>query len=89
MPHLIDRQIMRNLQEKFKDEFEKTSSNRLITSNDMQYAFTYYYYVMSELEEFNESRLFDVFDLNMKGLLDESDLMVIKLKMSARPFSLN
>ena len=89
MPHLIDRQIMIKLQEKFSDEFEKTSANRLRSSTDMQYAFTYYYYVMSELEQFDEHRLFDEFDLNMNGLLDDSELMVVNLKLSSRPFSLN
>ena len=89
MPHFIDRQIMRRLQMKFRAEFEKTSANRLRTSTDMQYSFTYYYYVISEMSKRDAGVLFDELDLNMNGYLDESELMLVSLKVSARPFSSN
>ena len=87
MPHMIDTNIMNSLQIKFNDEFEKTSSNRFRTPNDMQYSFSYYYYVMSELEDYNASRLFDEFDLNKNGYLDQNELLVINIKMSPKPFT--
>jgi UDP-N-acetylglucosamine-lysosomal-enzyme len=89
MPHYIDREIMSNLQEKFQLEFDKTSSNRLRSASDMQYSFTYYYYVISELENFDPSRVFDEMDLNMNNYLDETELIIASLKLSNAPFSSN
>ena len=86
-PHLIDREIMHRLENKFKTQFELTSSHRLRSSNDMQYAFSYYYFLMSELDEFNASKLFDEFDINENNLLDETELTIINFKLNSRPFS--
>ncbi len=87
IPHLIDIDIMNKLENKFRTEFDLTSSHRLRSSNDMQFAFSYYYFIMSELEEFNASKLFDEFDINQNGLLDDIELMIINFKLSSRPFS--
>lgn len=59
MPHMIDmyrnssspifnlcRDIMNEMQEKWKEEWEKTSNHRFRSPEDMQYAFAYYYYVI-------------------------------------------
>ena len=45
---LIDREIMSNLVSKFSYEFEQTSSHRFRSSSDMQFAFSYYYYIIEE-----------------------------------------
>lgn len=88
MPHFIDRRIMSRLQDKFRSQFDQTSSNRFRSKNDMQYAFAYYYYVMSEVEEFNASKLFDQeLDLNANGQLDLSEIMILNLRMSTHSFS--
>ena len=86
MPYIIDRQIMSELQRKFKREFEQTSSHRLRSSSDMQYAFTFYYYVMSELAEFNATRLFAELDVNGDERLDTTELWMAGLRLSAKPF---
>lgn len=87
MPHLIDRDIMSDLQARFGREFEHTSSARFRRPNDMQYAFAYYYHVMSEVDELNMSRLFDELDTNENERIDESELMVASVRMWDRPFS--
>jgi hypothetical protein len=80
---------MTKLQDKFKAEFERTSSNRFRSSTDMQYAFSYNYFIMSELEELNATRLFDEeVDLNANGVLDPSEIMIVNLRASPRSFSL-
>lgn len=89
MPHFIDKHIMSDLQKKFAKEFEATSRNRFRTSTDMQYAFSYYYYAMSEQTEFNSSVLFDEFDLNSNGQLDYSEIILINLRLSPRPFAVS
>jgi hypothetical protein len=40
------REIMKEMQEKWKDEWEQTSQHRFRSPEDMQYAFAYYYYVI-------------------------------------------
>lgn len=87
MPHFIDREIMESLQARFPVEFEKTSGSRFRQSTDMQFAFSYYYYIMSEIVEFNASQLFQELDLNSNSKLDPSELMLISLRMSDRPFT--
>jgi UDP-N-acetylglucosamine-lysosomal-enzyme len=87
MPHFIDKHIMNDLQSKFKNQFEKTSANRLRTTEDMQFAFTYNYFLMSELVDFNASVLFDELDLNSNGYFDHFEIITINLRMSSRSFS--
>ena len=41
MPHLIDRNIFRDLKEKFKPQWEQTSSHKIRQSNDMQFVRIY------------------------------------------------
>ena len=48
MPHFIQRSVMERLQEDFKEEFDATSSHNVRASDDMQFAFSYFYYLMSE-----------------------------------------
>ena len=43
MPHMIDRDIMAELQSQF--DFDATSSHRFRASNDMQFAFSYFYFL--------------------------------------------
>lgn len=78
---------MKDLQKKFKKEFEITSGNKLRSSTDMQYAFSYNYFVMSELEDFNSTKLFNELDTNMNGLLDSNEILVMNLKLSLNEFS--
>jgi len=78
---------MKELQAKFWEEFEETSQNRLRSSNDMQYAFAYNYFVMSELEEFNATILFNELDLNKNNRLDPFELQVVNLKLSLNDFN--
>lgn len=39
---------MRSLVSKFPSEFQQTSSNRFRSSSDMQFAFSYYYFIIEE-----------------------------------------
>lgn len=48
VPHMIDRNIMFTLQNKFNLYFEQTSKHRFRNVNDMQYAFAYFYFIIHE-----------------------------------------
>lgn len=62
MPHLIDKSIVNNMQEKFKFEFQKTSSHKVRDSEDMQFAFSYFYFLSSEKRKVPIEEIFDMFD---------------------------
>lgn len=61
-PIMIDRDIMGDLQQKFSKEFTTTSRNRFRQADDMQFSFSYYYYVVSEKVERSVGEIFDLFD---------------------------
>ena len=69
MAHFIDIDIMARLQTTFSHHFDITSSHRIRSSNDMQFAFAYNYYLMSELKTINASQMFDRFDVDSSGYL--------------------
>lgn len=62
MPHLLDRTVIEEMQEKFANEFEKTSSHRVRNSEDMQFAFSYFYFLLSEKRSVSAGEIFDMFD---------------------------
>lgn len=62
MPHLLDRTVISEMQEKFASEFEKTSSHRVRSSEDMQFAFSYFYFLLSEKRSISAGGIFDMFD---------------------------
>ncbi|EFC50785.1 N-acetylglucosamine-1-phosphate transferase [Naegleria gruberi] len=75
MPHMIDRDIMFELQKKWEYEFNVTSSNRFRSSSDMQYTFTYFYYLMHEGIHYNVSRfLREHVDTNNDNVLDNYEI---------------
>lgn len=62
MPHLIDKWVMNNMQQKFESEFKKTSSHKIRDSEDMQFAFSYFYFLTSEKRKVSIGEIFDTFD---------------------------
>lgn len=87
-PFLIDSKIMNSLQEKFKEDFEITSSHRFRSRNDIQFAFSYYNFIISELIDFNAENFFTDLDLNANGCLDENELLVMNLKLNSTALSI-
>lgn len=67
MPHFIQTDVMVALQEKFKDQFEKTSSHRLRNTEDMQFAFSYFYFLMSEKKVPSIEKIFARLDTDKSG----------------------
>jgi len=67
MPHMIDRTIISELQSVFPVEFDETSSHRLRSSTDMQYSFSYFYFLMSEPKETNFEDFWKSLDVDGDG----------------------
>lgn len=68
-PILIDRNIIGELQRKFRKEFEITSRNRFRHADDMQFSFSYYYYLMHEQLNLSVGEIFDRFDTDDSGYI--------------------
>lgn len=61
-PIMIDKEIMEELQIKLAQQFEITSGNKFRRANDIQFAFSYYYYLIHESLEKSVEDVFDSFD---------------------------
>ncbi|XP_030635121.1 N-acetylglucosamine-1-phosphotransferase subunits alpha/beta isoform X2 [Chanos chanos] len=88
MPHMIDRLIMQELQDTFPDEFDKTSSHRVRHSEDMQFAFSYFYFLMSALQQLNISQVFDEIDTDHSGVLSDREIRTLATRIHELPLSL-
>lgn len=88
MPHFIDGSIMRELQDKFAREFDATSSHRLRHGDDMQFAFSYFYYLMSERSGVNASRYFHLLDTDHSRVLSDRELRTLATRIYDPPLTL-
>ncbi|XP_076862908.1 N-acetylglucosamine-1-phosphotransferase subunits alpha/beta isoform X2 [Brachyhypopomus gauderio] len=88
MPHMIDRLIMQELQDTFPQEFDKTSAHRVRHSEDMQFAFSYFYFLMSALQRFNVSQVFDEIDTDHSGILSDREIRTLATRIHELPLSL-
>ena len=78
MPHFIRKDVMEELQARFPEQFEETSSHQLRSPRDMQYAFSYNYYIIDMPEAFNLSRTWsEYFDVDASGELDENEFWTL------------
>ena len=51
----------------FPAEWDVTSSHRIRSSTDMQFAFSYFYYLMAEPDQTSVAEVFDEMDLDHSG----------------------
>lgn len=88
MPHMIDRLIMQELQDTFPQEFDKTSSHCVRHSEDMQFAFSYFYFLMSAVQQLNISEVFDEIDTDHSGVLSDREIRTLATRIHELPLSL-
>uniref|UniRef100_A0A7N6BFM0 N-acetylglucosamine-1-phosphotransferase subunits alpha/beta n=1 Tax=Anabas testudineus TaxID=64144 RepID=A0A7N6BFM0_ANATE len=88
MPHMIDRLIMQELQDTFPEEFDKTSAHRVRHSEDMQFAFSYFYFLMSAQQQLNVSEVFDEIDTDHSGVLSDREIRTLATRIYELPLSL-
>ncbi|XP_072528596.1 N-acetylglucosamine-1-phosphotransferase subunits alpha/beta [Salminus brasiliensis] len=88
MPHMIDRLVMQELQDTFPEEFDKTSCHRVRHSEDMQFAFSYFYFLMSALQQLNVSQVFDEIDTDHSGVLSDREIRTLATRIHELPLSL-
>jgi UDP-N-acetylglucosamine-lysosomal-enzyme len=88
MPHLIDRQIMAELQTRFSNEWDDTSSHRVRQADDMQFAFAYFYFLISERANVSVDEVFDELDVDMSGVLSDRELRILATRIYELPLDL-
>lgn len=64
---LLNVDIIESMLNKFRKEFALTKSHRFREKDDMQYAFTYYHFLMSESRNKSIFEIFDDFDTDKSG----------------------
>lgn len=67
MPHFVDKDVIIEMQAKFQSHFDVTSSHRIRHPEDMQFAFSYNYYLMGVKNVVNISKVFDNVDTDKSG----------------------
>ncbi|XP_053572958.1 N-acetylglucosamine-1-phosphotransferase subunits alpha/beta isoform X2 [Bombina bombina] len=88
MPHMIDRIIMQGLQDLYPAEFDKTAAHKVRHSEDMQFAFSFFYYLMSAIEPLNISKVFDEVDTDGSGILSDREIRTLATRIHQLPLSL-
>ena len=84
-PLMINRDIMEELQNRYSEQYRKTSTNRFRSSDDMQYAFVYFHWLILssrridfKIEEFLKGLK------RRKVLLKETQKQLVKTQIDKR-----
>nr|XP_012153616.1 PREDICTED: N-acetylglucosamine-1-phosphotransferase subunits alpha/beta isoform X2 [Megachile rotundata] len=85
MPHLIDKWIATDMQTKFEHEFKKTSSHKVRNSEDMQFAFSYFYFLTSEKRKIPIGEIFDRFDTDKSGTWSDREIRTLLSRLYPLP----
>ncbi|XP_065898347.1 N-acetylglucosamine-1-phosphotransferase subunits alpha/beta-like [Dysidea avara] len=88
MPHMINKDIIQQLQDTFPEEFEQTSSHKLRTIYDMQFSFAYFYYVISSKEQVSIAEVFKEMDVDLTGILSTRELRTLMTRLYELPIYL-
>lgn len=73
---------------RFPLEFDKTSAHRVRHPEDMQFAFSYFYFLMSAQQQLNVSDVFDEVDTDHSGVLSDREIRTLATRIHELPLSL-
>ena len=68
MPHFVDRDIISEMQSRFWTYFNTTSGHKIRHPEDMQFAFSYNYYMIGVKDNVNISTVFEDVDTDHSGI---------------------
>ncbi|CAH1107574.1 unnamed protein product [Psylliodes chrysocephalus] len=86
-PILIDKDIMKELENKFVEEFRITEKNKVRRKDDMQFSFTYYHFVMSEKRNRTIEDIFDEFDTDSSNTWSDREIRTLLTQLYELPLS--
>ncbi|XP_052872963.1 N-acetylglucosamine-1-phosphotransferase subunits alpha/beta [Anopheles cruzii] len=82
---LLDINIIGRMMERFRDEFRITKQHRFRAETDMQYAFSYYHFLMSESRNKTVGEIFDDFDTDSSGTWSDREIRTLLAKVYNLP----
>jgi len=88
MPHMINRIVAASMQEKFAEDWDMTSSHQMRCPSDMQFAFSYFYFLMSEPLNSSIDDLFAEVDTDKSGVLSDRELRILATRINDLPIDL-
>lgn len=86
MPMLLDREVLERMNVALYDEIQETSSHRFRESSDLQFAFTYYHFLMSEQLYPTLAQILAEFDSDQDGRLNRNEARSFYLSASKDQF---
>ena len=84
MPHLIDRDVITALHSHptFKHDFELTSQRKFRSSEDMQFSFSYFHWIVHQKKDIEISKIFnEEIDTDGNGKLNGNELRTLASMM--------
>lgn len=82
MPHYLDKAILNAMQATWPDQWNATSSHRFRSSEDMQYAFSYFYYLIHQPRPFDVDEEFaENVDVDGDGTLNRNEVRVFAVML--------
>jgi UDP-N-acetylglucosamine-lysosomal-enzyme len=67
MPHYMQKNVISEMQQRFSDEWLLTRRQKLRSGEDMQFAFSYFYFLMGETRNITADEVFYERDTNADG----------------------
>ncbi|XP_077289661.1 N-acetylglucosamine-1-phosphate transferase subunits alpha and beta isoform X2 [Arctopsyche grandis] len=87
IPFLLEKKTIEKMQDKFSDHVEVTKKNKFRRPNDFQFAFSYYHYMMSEIEEYTIDEIFDMFDTDKSGTWSDREVRTVLARVRGPPLT--
>lgn len=81
----LDIDIINAMHKKFKEEFRRTQRHRLRNPDDMQFAFSYYHFLMSEKYNLTANEIFSEFDTDQSGTWSDREIRTILSRIYPLP----
>ncbi|XP_055534964.1 N-acetylglucosamine-1-phosphotransferase subunits alpha/beta [Wyeomyia smithii] len=82
---LLNVDVAEAMLRKFPNEFAVTKHHRFRAKDDMQYAFSYYHFLMSESKNKSLSEIFDDFDTDGSGTWSDREIRTLLAKIYSLP----
>ena len=88
MPHLVDKNVFAEMRRKFDDAWRATSRHRIRQRDDMQFAFAYFHFLMSETKDFNVADVFREFDTDGSDTWSDREIRTLLTRVHDLPLTL-
>eukprot|EP01117_Protostelium_nocturnum_P010349 TRINITY_DN3721_c0_g1_i2.p1 TRINITY_DN3721_c0_g1~~TRINITY_DN3721_c0_g1_i2.p1 ORF type:complete len:1019 (-),score=326.23 TRINITY_DN3721_c0_g1_i2:164-3220(-) len=88
MPHFLSLDVLEDLHKQWPDKWNETSSHQFRSGEDMQFAFSYFYFMIHQLNEFNLTNIWTTYlDTNTDGYLNTNELRTLAAHLGPLPLA--